>query len=109
MRRDCENHSDVSFDQYCVWCLDGGGDEWFQKSNFYDTIEFEEPWELRCELHMNRRLRDENKTQLDMLMQRNSASPREGRSDLYREYEIYFNDKIREFIENVVALQRRVQ
>ena len=109
MRRECENHSDVSFDQYSVRCLDGGGDEWFQKSNFYDTIEFEEPWELRSELHMNRRLRDENKTQLEMLMQRNSASPREGRSDLYREYEIYFNDKIREFTENVVALQRRVQ
>ena len=90
--------------------MEGGGDEWFQKGNFYDDIEFEDPGELQYELHMNQRLRDENVTRLEMLMQRNPVLQlvREGRSDLYREYEMHFNDKIHHFTENVVALKRRV-
>ena len=31
MRQQCEGHSDVTFEQYCEWCLAGGGDEWFQE------------------------------------------------------------------------------
>ena len=109
MRRECENHSDVSFQQYCEWCTEGGGDECFQKGNFYDDIDFEDPGELQYELGMNQRLRDENVTRLEMLMQRNPVLQlvREGRSDLYREYEMHFNDKIHHFTENVVALKRR--
>ena len=30
MRQQCEEHSDVTFEQYCAWCLAGGGDEWFE-------------------------------------------------------------------------------
>ena len=29
MRQQCEAHSDVTFEQYCEWVRDGGGDEWF--------------------------------------------------------------------------------
>ena len=110
MRRECENHSDVSFQQYCEWCMEGGGDEWFQKANFYDTYQAEFPGELQVELQENQRLRDVYATRLEMLMQRNPALQlvREGRSDLYREYEMHFNDKIHHFTENVVALKRRV-
>ena len=50
MRRACENHSDVSFEQYCEWCTGGGGDDWFKKPNFYDTYQAEFPGELQVEL-----------------------------------------------------------
>ena len=30
MKRACDAHSDVSWEQYCEWVSDGGGDEWFQ-------------------------------------------------------------------------------
>ena len=30
MRRACEAHSDVTFEEYCQWCLAGFGDEWFR-------------------------------------------------------------------------------
>ena len=62
------------------------------------------------ELQENQRLRDVYATRLEMLMQRNPALQlvREGRSYLYIEYEMHFNDKICEFTENVVALKRRV-
>ena len=110
MRRECENHSDVSFQQYCEWCMEGGGDEWFQKANFYDTYEAEFPGELQVELQENQRLRDVYATRLEMLMQRNPELQlvREGRSDLYEHYEMHFNEKIREFTEKDVALIRRV-
>ena len=110
MRLSCENNSDVTFEQYCDWCRQGGGDEWFQKANFYDTYQAEFPGELQVELQENQRLRDVYATRLEMLMQRNPVLQlvREGRSDLYREYEMHFNDKIHHFTENVVALKRRV-
>ena len=37
MRRACEAHSDVTFEEYCQWCLAGFGDEWFRS----DLAEFE--------------------------------------------------------------------
>ena len=30
MREQCEAHSDVTFEQYCEWVRNGGGDEWFE-------------------------------------------------------------------------------
>ena len=30
MREACEAHSDVTFEEYCQWCLAGFGDGWFQ-------------------------------------------------------------------------------
>ena len=110
MRSECGNHSDVTFEQYCEWCLEGGGDDWFQKPNFYDTNQAEFPGELQVELRENERLLDVYGTRLRTLRQRNPALHlvREGRSDQYRLYEMHFMDKIREFTENVVALTRRV-
>ena len=111
MRRECGNHSDVSFQQYCEWCIEGGGAEWFQTGNFYDTCEATFPGELQLELQENQRLRDLYMSRLEALMQRNPALQlvREGRTDLYEHYEMHFNYKIRHFIENVAALKRRVQ
>ena len=88
MIRECEDQNDVTFEQYSVWVIDGGGDDCFQKSNLYDIVEFEEPGELQYELFANKRQRDDNVTRLEMLMQRNPALQlvREGRTDLYAEY-----------------------
>ena len=109
IRRECENHTDVSFQQYCEWCMEGGGDERFQKSDFYDAVEFDDPGELQYELYLNQRQRDLICTRLEMLMQRNPALQlvREARTDLYAEYGTYFNEKICKLTENIVALQRR--
>ena len=37
MRNACANHSDVTFEQYFLWCVLGGGDEWFQ-DEFHESI-----------------------------------------------------------------------
>ncbi len=33
MKWACDNHSDITFDEYCEWVQNGGGDEWFYESD----------------------------------------------------------------------------
>ena len=111
MRRSCDNHSDVTFDEYCAWCRNGGGDEWFQEENFYDTYEEEVPGELGgCELSENQRLLELYTTRLQYLRNRDDrlALVRDGRTELYEHYEQHFEQKIREFEANVAAIKRRL-
>jgi len=32
MRTECAKHSDVTWEQYCKWCQEGGGDDWFHEA-----------------------------------------------------------------------------
>ncbi len=133
MRQQCEGHSDVTFEQYCEWCLAGGGDEWFQEdeamedeqedemepevggsaplgANFYDTYEEEYPGELHYELATFKRRLELYTTRLHLLRGRDPRLElvRDGHTHMYEEYEQHFLGKIREFEANVAALERRL-
>ena len=110
MREACANHSDVTFEEYCAWCRNGGGDEWSNEENFYDTYEEEFPDELLCELQTFERHLELYTTRLQYLRDRDDrlALVREGRTDLYEHYEEHFDGKIREFEANIAAIKRRL-
>ena len=110
MWKACANHSDVTFEEYCAWCRAGGGDEWFDEENFYDTYEEEFPEELRLELATHERLLELYTTRQQYLRDRDERLElvREGRTELYERYEEHFDRKIREFEANVAAIKRRV-
>ena len=110
MRKECANHSDVTFEQYCAWCRAGGGDELFIEANFYDTYEEEFPGELRMELSEHKRRLELYTTRQQYLRDRDDRLElvREGCTELYEHYEEHFKKKIREFEANVAAIKRRL-
>ena len=120
MRQQCQEHSDVTFEQYCEWCLAGGGDEWFQEEeedetmegNFYDTWQPDSDGDtFESELSENKRLLELYRTRLQYLRARDPRLElvRANQTHLYEMYEQHFLEKIRIFEADVAAIERRMQ